>query len=152
VQWPFYSHLTNKELKDILTGRKMPTYGKKEMLILRLENKDKHRHAYRESLDKAGLRKMAQSDQVSGHYRSNLDNFIGNVDATCQRSSSSHSAASAGPAKSCHCPAEGSNRSKSYLNLSLCLTIQALHPPPASRLRAPLLRKNLSGWKLIKML
>jgi hypothetical protein len=57
VQWPVYSHLTNKELKDILTGRKMPTYGKKEMLICRLENKDKRRHAYRESLEKAGLRK-----------------------------------------------------------------------------------------------
>jgi hypothetical protein len=52
VKWPVYDRLTNKELKDI-PDRKMPTSGKKELMIGRLENKDKRTHAYRESLAKA---------------------------------------------------------------------------------------------------
>jgi hypothetical protein len=115
VKWPVYDRLTNKELKDILSHCKMPTLGKKELLIRRLENKDKRTHAYRESLVQAGLTRPGKKDQVPDWYNANLENFIGNIDATRQRSSSAHStsSAAAAAAKSRSIASASSKRSKS---------------------------------------
>jgi hypothetical protein len=99
VKWPVYSSLSLsvKELKEVLSGRSMPTLGKKEFLIKRLENKDKRSWMYQKSLESAGLRAPKDQDQVPDRFKSNLGNFIGNIDATRSRSDSATSAVSALP-------------------------------------------------------
>jgi hypothetical protein len=62
----------------------MPIYGKKDVLVRRLENKDKRWQAYHESLAKSGLRCSTKTDQVPDRYNSNLESFIGNIDTTRQ--------------------------------------------------------------------
>jgi hypothetical protein len=107
----------------------MPIYGKKEILVRRLENKDKRRHTYCGCLEKSGLRLQPEADHISNRYNSNLESFIGNIDATRQRSSSAHSSSLAGPASSGRNAAVASNRSKSLPPSPYCTGVS-----PSSRI------------------
>lgn len=122
VKWPEYSSLSVKELKEVLSGRALSTSGKKDLLIRRLENKDKRTWVYHQSLAAANLRPRREQDQVPNRFKSNLDSFIGNVDASRSRSDSFTSVASE----------VGSPRSKK----------SAAPPPRAKSLPPPGVRSN----------
>jgi hypothetical protein len=149
VKWLVYSQLTNKELKEILTGRKMPIYGKKEILVRRLENKDKRRHTYLGCLEKSGLRLPPEADHIPNRYNSNLmESFIGNIDATRQRSSSAHSSSSAALQVMVGMPRWLPIAPSLFLRVRIVL----VHPhPPALKLRVSPWMKTLPKWKWIKM-
>jgi hypothetical protein len=90
-----YSSLSVNELQEVLGGRALPNSGKKELLIRRLENKDKRSWLYQKSLKSAGLKARKDQDQVPYRFKLNLDNFIGNIiDTTRCPSNSSTSIAS----------------------------------------------------------
>jgi hypothetical protein len=114
VKWPVYDHLTNKELKEILTGRKQAIYGKKDVLIRRLETRDKRRQYLCDANNRFCNKQSGKAAHAPDRYNANLDSFIGTINATRQRSSSAHSSASAGPARSGRSVNDGSSkRSKS---------------------------------------
>jgi hypothetical protein len=88
-----YGSLSVKELKEILGGRALSMSGKKDLLICRLENKNKRSWLYHQLLEAANGRSRCYQDQVPDRFKSNLENFIGNVDATRSPSDSATSVA-----------------------------------------------------------